>query len=85
MTSSSIHQQNNNLKTMKIYNYFLSILLYLITLSCQQVPEDDGWLSEEEMKFAEKVVKDAGYEAAVGESVFLIDCRKDNKKSASIA
>ena len=43
------------------------------------------YFSEEEMKFAEKVVKDAGYEAAVGESVFLIDCRKDNKKSASIA
>ena len=39
----------------------------------------------EEMRVAEKVVKDEGYEDAIGESVFLIDCRKDNKKSASKA
>lgn len=41
--------------------------------------------SADEMRFAEKVVKDEGYGDAIGESIFLIDCRKDNKKSASIA
>lgn len=39
----------------------------------------------EEMRVAEKIVKDEGYEDVIGESVFLIDCRKDNKKSASKA
>ena len=41
--------------------------------------------SAEEMQTAEKVVSDAGYKDAIGESVFVIDCRSDNKKSASKA
>lgn len=41
--------------------------------------------SEEEMEYAEKVVNDEGYADAIGEAIFLIDCRNDNKKSASIA
>ena len=41
--------------------------------------------STEEIRIAEKVVKEAGYEDVIDESVFVIDCRKDNKKSASKA
>lgn len=41
--------------------------------------------SDEEMKYAENVVNNEGYAGAIGEAIFLIDCRKDNKKSASIA
>ncbi len=42
------------------------------------------YFSQGEMEYALKVIKEAGYESAIDESVFLIDCRKDNKKSASI-
>ena len=35
--------------------------------------------------YSEQVVKAAGYEELLGESIYLIDCRNDNKKSASIA
>ena len=41
--------------------------------------------TEEEKRFAEKVIEDSGHKSAIDESIFLIDCRKDNKKSASIA
>lgn len=34
--------------------------------------------------FARNIIKHAGYENMIDESIFLIDCRKDNKKSASI-
>lgn len=43
------------------------------------------FFSKEEEVFAKNTIKDAGYEQAIGESVFLIDCRKDNKISASKA
>ena len=43
------------------------------------------YFTEEEKRFAEKVIEDSGYKSAIDESIFLIDCRKDNKKSASIA
>jgi hypothetical protein len=35
---------------MKTPKILLSFLLCLITISCQQVPEDDGWLSAEDTK-----------------------------------
>ena len=41
--------------------------------------------SESEYLYSEQVVKAAGYEELLGESIYLIDCRNDNKKSASIA
>ena len=41
--------------------------------------------SDEEIKYAEKVVESKGYAEAIGESIFIIDCRSDNKKSASVA
>lgn len=41
--------------------------------------------SEREYLYAERVVKEAGYEEMIGESIYLIDCRNDNKPSASIA
>ena len=43
------------------------------------------YFTEEEKRFAEKVVEDAGHKSAINEAVYLIDCIKDNKKSASIA
>ena len=82
MTSSSIHQQNNNLKTMKTYNYFLSILLCLITLSCQQVPEDDGWLSEEETKSLKVKVRSAD-NVEIAYPLYLYAFNKSGKLAAS--
>ena len=41
--------------------------------------------SESEYLYSEQIVKAAGYEELLGESIYLIDCRNDNKKSASIA
>ena len=43
------------------------------------------FFSEAEEKFARKVVEDAGYIDMINESIFLIDCRRDNKTSASKA
>lgn len=41
--------------------------------------------SESEYLYLEQIVKAAGYENMIGESIYLIDCRNDNKPSASIA
>ena len=41
--------------------------------------------SESEYLYSEQIVKAAGYENMIGESIYLIDCRNDNKPSASIA
>lgn len=41
------------------------------------------YFSEEEYVSSEKIIKDAGYEKMIDESIFLIDCRNDNKISAS--
>ena len=43
------------------------------------------FFSEEEEIFARNTVKLAGHENDIDESVFLIDCRRDNKVSASKA
>lgn len=43
------------------------------------------YFSEEEYQYSKKVVKEAGYENLINESIILIDCRNDNKKSASKA
>jgi len=43
------------------------------------------YFSENEHQKAQQVVLDAGYENMINESIFLIDCRNDNKASASIA
>jgi len=43
------------------------------------------YFSEEEFVYARKVVESAGYESMIDESIFLIDCRTDNKISASKA
>lgn len=43
------------------------------------------FFTREEEIFARNTIKNAGYEKMVDESIFLIDCRNDNKKSASIA
>ena len=41
------------------------------------------YFSESEFEIAKRVVKSAGYEEQVNKAVFLIDCREDNKPSAS--
>lgn len=41
------------------------------------------YFSESELEIAKRVVKSAGYEAQVDKAIFLIDCRADNKPSAS--
>ena len=41
------------------------------------------YFSENEFEIAKRVVKSAGYENQVDKAVFLIDCRADNKPSAS--
>ncbi len=43
------------------------------------------YFSESEYQIARQVVINAGYENTINESIFLIDCRSDNKASASIA
>lgn len=43
------------------------------------------YFSEEEYIYAKNVVNAAGYSCMLDESIYLIDCRNDNKKSASKA
>jgi len=43
------------------------------------------YFTESEYRKAQQVVVNAGYENMINESIFLIDCRSDNKSSASIA
>lgn len=43
------------------------------------------YFSEEEYVFAKNVVSASGYNDMIGESIYLIDCRNDNKTSASKA
>ena len=43
------------------------------------------YFSESEYLYATQVIKSAGQEDAIGESIYLIDCRCDNKISASKA
>lgn len=42
------------------------------------------YFSETEYLTARQVVKNAGYENMIDESIYLIDCRNDNKASASV-
>lgn len=42
------------------------------------------FFTQDEMDYANRVIAEAGYESSINESIFLIDCRRDNKKSASI-
>ena len=41
------------------------------------------YFSEEEYAYAQQIIVDAGYGNMIDESIFLIDCRSDNKISAS--
>lgn len=41
--------------------------------------------TEDEQLYAEKVLIDSGNKQFINESIFLVDCRNDNKKSASKA
>lgn len=43
------------------------------------------YFSESEYLYAKQIVKNAGYESMIDKSIYLIDCRPDNKPSASIA
>ena len=67
---------------MNTYKYLLSALLCLITLSCQQVPEDDGWLSEEEMKSLKVKVRSAD-NVEIAYPLYLYAFNKKGKLAAS--
>lgn len=41
------------------------------------------YFTESECIRAKKVIEEAGYTELIGESIYLVDCRKDNKISAS--
>ena len=43
------------------------------------------YFSEAQYLTSKQIVKEAGYEDMIDESIFLIDCRNDNKISASKA
>jgi len=43
------------------------------------------YFSQDEYDIANQTIKNAGYEKQINESILLIDCRNDNKPSASIA
>ena len=43
------------------------------------------YFSESEYLTSRQIVIDAGYENMINDSIYLIDCRNDNKPSASIA
>ena len=43
------------------------------------------YFSEEEHAYSKQVIEDAGYEDMIDDAIFLIDCRNDNKISASKA
>ena len=63
-------------------SYFLSILFSIVTLSCQQVPEDDGWLSEEEMKSLKVKVRSAD-NVEIAYPLYLYAFNKSGKLAAS--
>ena len=63
-------------------SYFLSILFSIVTLSCQQVPEDDGWLSEEEMKSLKVKVRSAD-NVEIAYPLYLYAFNKNGKLAAS--
>ena len=67
---------------MKTPKYFLAALLCLITLSCQQVPEDDGWLSEEETKSLKVKVRSAE-NVKIAYPLYLYAFNKSGKLAAS--
>lgn len=67
---------------MNTYKYLLSVLLCLITLSCQQVPEDDGWLSEEDMKSLKVKVRSAD-NVEIAYPLYLYAFNKNGKLAAS--
>ena len=67
---------------MKAYKYFLPLLLCLITLSCQQVPEDDGWLSEEGTKSLKVKVRSAD-NVEIAYPLYLYAFNKKGKLAAS--
>lgn len=67
---------------MKTYKYFLPLLLCLITLSCQQVPEDDGWLSEEGTKSLKVKVRSAD-NVEIAYPLYLYAFNKKGKLAAS--
>ena len=43
------------------------------------------YFSEGEYQYSKQIIKEAGYENMINEAIFFIDCRRDNKISASKA
>lgn len=62
--------------------YFIPILFCLITLSCQQMPEDDGWLSEEGTKSLNIKVRSAE-NIEIAYPLYLYAFNKNGKLASS--
>ena len=67
---------------MKTPKILLSFLLCLITISCQQVPEDDGWLSAEDTKSLKIKVRSAE-NVEIAYPLYLYAFNKNGKLAAS--
>ncbi len=85
----SMGQKNQNIVEFKLASN--SILAHVFTqVKIHEAANcTDGSLiaifcfSENEYLCSEQVLKAAGYESMIGESIYLLDCRNDNKPSAS--
>lgn len=67
---------------MKTSKFFISALLCLTTLSCQQMPEEDGWLSEEELQPLKVKVRSAE-NVKIIYPLYLYAFNKNGKLTAS--
>jgi hypothetical protein len=74
--------QNKKKTEMKTPKILLSFLLCLITISCQQVPEDDGWLSAEDTKSLKIKVRSAE-NVEIAYPLYLYAFNKNGKLAAS--
>ena len=85
----SFGQKNQNIVEFKLASnsnlshVFQQVQVYEAANCCDGSLIAIFYFSESEYQTAMKVVKDAGYEHSIDESIFLIDCRNDNKTSAS--
>ena len=85
----SYGQKNQNIVEFKLASnsnlshVFQQVQVYEAANCCDGSLIAIFYFSESEYQTAMKVVKDAGYEHSIDESIFLIDSRNDNKTSAS--
>ena len=85
----SFGQKNQNIVEFKLASnsnlahVFQQVQVYEAANCCDGSLIAIFYFSESEYHIAKNVVKSAGYERSIDEAIFLIDCRNDNKISAS--